>query len=156
MIVAVLVAIALVMATCSLHYAMLRWLSGGMATISMPPGLRVFVMMVVALAAHVAEIGLYAVTYALAEGALGIGGVDGLTSHDALGYFYFSIVSYTSLGLGDVVPVGHIRFIAGMETLNGLLLIAWSASFLYLAMERLWPWRDCAAPSRPANASAEA
>ena len=28
---------------------------------------------------------------------------------------------------------------AGVEALNGLLLIGWSASFTYLAMERYWP-----------------
>jgi hypothetical protein len=52
---------------------------------------------------------------------------------------YFSVVTYTSLGFGDHVPVSHARLIAGVEALNGLLLIGWSASFTYLAMERYWP-----------------
>ena len=28
--------------------------------------------------------------------------------------------------------------LAGMEALNGLLLIGWSASYTYIAMERFW------------------
>jgi len=28
--------------------------------------------------------------------------------------------------------------IAGVEALNGLLLIGWSASYAYIAMERFW------------------
>ena len=67
----------------------------------------------------------------------------GVPVESALDYFYFSIVSYTSLGLGDVFPHGHVRFLTGLEALNGLMLIAWSASFAYLAMGRLWPWRPC-------------
>lgn len=37
------------------------------------------------------------------------------------------------------MPTSHTRMIAGVEALNGLLLIGWSASFTYLAMERYWP-----------------
>lgn len=53
-------------------------------------------------------------------------------------HFYFSIASYTTLGIGDILPRGNIRIVAGLEALNGLVLVAWSASFTYLIMERLW------------------
>ena len=39
---------------------------------------------------------------------------------------------------GDLVPTGPIRFMAGMESVTGLLLITWSASFTYLEMVRYW------------------
>ena len=51
---------------------------------------------------------------------------------------YFSAETYTSLGFGDLTPVGPLRMIAGVEALNGLLLIGWSASYAYIAMERFW------------------
>jgi hypothetical protein len=41
-----------------------------------------------------------------------------------------------------VTPYGSVRLLAGVEALNGLLLIAWSASFLYLEMERYWKRRS--------------
>jgi hypothetical protein len=53
-------------------------------------------------------------------------------------HFHFSIASYTTLGIGDIIAEGPIRIIAGIEALNGLVLVAWSASFTYIAMERLW------------------
>jgi hypothetical protein len=31
-----------------------------------------------------------------------------------------------------------MRLIAGIESLNGLVLIGWSASFTYLTMEEFW------------------
>jgi hypothetical protein len=58
---------------------------------------------------------------------------------------YFSAETFTSLGFGDVTPVGPIRLLAGLEALNGLLLIGWSASFTYIAMERFWE-RDTRSP----------
>ncbi|MBI1170339.1 two pore domain potassium channel family protein [bacterium] len=49
-------------------------------------------------------------------------------AYHALGVFptleecvYFSLVAYTTLGLGDVVPVLGWRILAGMEAANGLL-----------------------------------
>ena len=103
------------------------------------------------LAAHIAEIGLYAVAYALGDGILALGGFGGLAVTIPLDYFYFSIVSYTSLGLGDVFPTDHLRFITGVEALNGLLLITWSGSFIYIAMGQLWPWQTCTEPARAAS-----
>lgn len=51
---------------------------------------------------------------------------------------YFSAVTFTTVGFGDLAPVGPIRFLAGTEALTGFVLIAWSASFTYLEMERFW------------------
>ena len=51
---------------------------------------------------------------------------------------YFSFANYSSLGYGDLVPAGPLRFMAGMEALTGLVLIGWTASFMYLQMRRIW------------------
>ena len=53
--------------------------------------------------------------------------------------FYFSVVAVTTVGFGDVYPVGPIRFMTGMEALTGLVMITWSASFTFLEMQRDWP-----------------
>ena len=63
--------------------------------------------------------------------------LDGLVT-DFLDCVYFSFANYTSLGYGDLVPEGPIRFMAGTEALVGLVFIAWTASFLYLKMEQYW------------------
>jgi len=53
-------------------------------------------------------------------------------------HLYFAAITYTTLGYGDLAPVGPIRFMVGMQSLMGLVLITWSASFTYLEMERFW------------------
>ncbi|MAO57566.1 MAG: hypothetical protein CMM61_17995 [Rhodospirillaceae bacterium] len=109
---------------------------------------RILIIWLLTLFAHVVEVALYAAAYAFGERTLEIGSLDGLQIVGPLDYFYFSIVAYTSLGMGDIVPSDHLRFITGIETLNGLLLIAWSASFIYIAMAKLWSWRTCVEPER--------
>jgi hypothetical protein len=34
-----------------------------------------------------------------------------------------------------------LRHLTGIEALTGLVLITWSASFLFLEMQRYWPTR---------------
>ena len=148
---AVTMSVFLVLVTCLFHFTILCWLAGGMSRIVMSAGTRMMVIVLVALGAHILEIIFYAGAYALGDGVLGLGSFGGIAVVHYFDYLYFSSVTYTSLGLGDVFPGGHLRFITGVEALNGLLLIAWSGSFLYLAMGRLWPWQSCA-ETRPTNA----
>jgi hypothetical protein len=53
-------------------------------------------------------------------------------------FFYFSFTTYTTLGFGDIQPIGDVRYLTGIESLTGLVLITWSASFLYLEMQNYW------------------
>ena len=91
-------------------------------------------------AAHLVEVLLYAVTLSLFDWA-GWGTLAGEIDSGPgwfVDHFYFSIASYTTLGIGDILPRGAIRMLVGVEALNGLVLVAWSASFTYLVMERCW------------------
>jgi hypothetical protein len=47
-------------------------------------------------------------------------------------------VTYTTVGYGDFVPTGAIRFLCGVEALAGFVLITWSASFMFIEMQRYW------------------
>lgn len=91
-------------------------------------------------AAHLFEVLLYALGLSFLDWA-GEGQLTGAVMAETgwfEDHFYFSIASYTTLGIGDILPHGNIRIVAGLEALNGLVLVAWSASFTYLIMERLW------------------
>lgn len=147
MITAIILAVMLVLATFVFHFSVLWWLSRGMAGIRMNGGVRILSIALVALSAHLVEVSAYAIAYAAGDRLFDIGTFGGLAVVEYLDYFYFSIVSYTSLGLGDVFPTNHLRFITGVEALNGLLLIAWSGSFIYIAMGKFWTWDDCIEPS---------
>jgi hypothetical protein len=102
------------------------------------PAFRVGAAVYLLLLAHLLEVVLFGASFYLAVEYLGIGSLKGEFGGDFREYIYFSLVSYTSLGLGDVYPHGPIRLITGIEALTGLMMIGWSASFTYLCMVKLW------------------
>lgn len=128
----------LLAATTLIHYEALRVLGALLPRLRIASRARLIVVIVGTFVAHALEIALYAAAaYALARW-LGAGtlGPAGVPPFDMA--LYFSAETYTSLGYGDVLPHGPLRMLAGMEALNGLLLIGWSASYTYVAMERFW------------------
>ncbi len=90
---------------------------------------RILLIVLMLLATHIFNAGLYGFAYVGAAEIFEVGALGGAPTVRALDYFYFSMVTYTSLGLGDVYPQDHLRFIAGVEAVNGLLFIAWSADY---------------------------
>ncbi len=102
------------------------------------PRFKVLLGVLGALVAHVIEIWIFAIAYLLLIKSNQFGYLTGELQHGLLDYVYYSFVTYTSLGLGDIVPHGDIRYLSGLEALIGLLLIAWSASFLYMEMQKYW------------------
>jgi len=66
------------------------------------------------------------------------GSVAGAHPIGLLDAVYMSAATYTTVGFGDLAPVGPIRFLAGTMALTGFVLIGWSASFTYLEMTHDW------------------
>lgn len=138
LLIAILAAIFLVGATVVIHYEVLRWTSIIIPHISLPPRARIVVVILAVFLGHVVEVMLYALAYFLMHESYGLGHLGGEFEANAIDFFYFSITTFTTLGVGDVHPFGYLRIIAGIESLNGLGLIGWSASFTYLVMEKSW------------------
>jgi hypothetical protein len=103
-------------------------------------GRRRLVGVLGALLAHLVEIALFAVSYALLAPSGRYGQLHGPGNWQgtASDYLYYSAVAYTSLGFGDVTPTGHLRILTAVETLTGLVLVAFTASFLYTSMQLYW------------------
>ncbi|MDN2567576.1 ion channel [Aquibium sp. A9E412] len=53
---------------------------------------------------------------------------------------YLSTVTFSTVGYGDVVPVAEWRLLAGLEGINGFLLIGWSTAYLVAAGTRIGPF----------------
>jgi hypothetical protein len=90
------------------------------------------------LIAHTVEIWIFAFAYYWMHHSQSWGHLEGNYSGSLMDSVYYSFTSYTTLGFGDIVPHGDIRFLTGIESLTGLVLITWTASFLYVEMQRHW------------------
>ena len=154
MIIAFLLSFGIVAFKFLFHFMSLLWLGSKATRFGLSAQAQVLVIVVILFLVHIAEIGIYAITYGISVSALELGVFSGALVTDAMSYLYYSGVIYTTLGLGDIEPQGHIRFITAVEALNGFMLITWSASFTFLAMGRLWPWENqCGKPSRHVNST---
>jgi hypothetical protein len=124
------------------HYEVLRLCNGYLPRLHWVAGrARVLIAMGAAFCSHLAHIAFFAAAYWLLHDTA-LGSLRGQFQNLAANFLYFSAETYTSLGFGDVYPVGQMRLIAGIEALMGLLMISWTASFTYLEMGRNWPAPD--------------
>jgi hypothetical protein len=91
-----------------------------------------------ALLAHMFEIWIFAIAYYFMNHAEGWGKLTGNFDGSLMDCAYFSFTVFSTVGFGDIEPIGHLRYLTGIESLTGLVLITWSASFLYFEMQRHW------------------
>jgi hypothetical protein len=77
--------------------------------------------------AHLAEIALWAGFFVWK---------DALATFELA--YYFSAVTYATIGYGDVVLPGPWRLLAAMEGLTGILMCGWSAAFYFAVVSRLF------------------
>ena len=121
-----------------LHFVILRFMSDRLEALIARRKIALLLGVYGALLAHTIEIWLYALAFHWMISREGFGHLAGAVSGTLSDSFYFSISNYTSLGLGDIHAVGQIRFVAGFEALTGLVLITWTASFLFVEMQKVW------------------
>lgn len=123
-----------------LHYEVLRACIRFLPAVSHARRRRVVILILVILCTHAVEIWLFAFGYYGLLRFDGYGTITGFVEITTLlDHAYYSAMVYTTVGFGDVYPVGPIRFMTGMEALTGLVMITWSASFTFLEMQRDWP-----------------
>jgi hypothetical protein len=136
--IAAAICLGMICFTTTVHYEYLRIVSGVVERMKHRPRWLINLIVISQFFAHTVSVWAYGLLYWVMADYTELGGLSGTHENNFLGYVYFSASTYSSLGFGDVFPVGSLRLIAGVEVLNGLLLIGWSVTFTYLSMQKLW------------------
>jgi len=142
------VCLLLLVATTVTHYEVLRLLTAALPRLRVRPRVQLIFVILGAFAAHAIEILLYGLAFFLLATQFDAGTMGQPGPLPLARCIYFSAETFTTLGYGDVLPHGDLRLLAGIEALNGLLLIGWTASYTYLSMERLWDGKNAEDPPR--------
>lgn len=124
-----------------LHYEALSLLDKHLPKVAhISPRFRVLIGVGAIFMAHVIEIWLFALGFFFTLQFPGMGGLVGnLSGHGVLlDCAYLSFVTFTTLGYGEIVAQGYLRYLTGVEALTGFILITWSASFLFIEMQKYW------------------
>lgn len=79
---------------------------------------------------HFIQSGVWAFTYYL---------LPGITEFETLEKaMYFSLVTFSTLGYGDITISSNYRILTGFEAINGILLIGWSTAFMFSVVQYIW------------------
>lgn len=85
---------------------------------------------IVLITLHIIEIFVWALAYIV---VLPDGELQSLESA-----FYFSAVTFTTLGYGDITLSSDWRLLSGLQAIDGILLIGWTTAFLFAVLQRAW------------------
>jgi len=132
---ALIIGVILFVLSLYLHLTMLR----GAKRISPPEGdphhLRLIGGSVLVLISHLLIAGIFAGGFGLAE-SLGLGGFEKEPTDGWMDYYYFALITVSTVGLGDIYPTGHLRAITGIAAITGFLMISCTAQYVYKTMSQ--------------------
>lgn len=132
-----LLALAMMACCVVIHAAGVTWLLGHLRrTVSPRQNFWRFTNICIRLAGwmilcHLIEIAAWAGLYALSE-----------AMPDTQSAFYFSAVTYTTTGYGDLVLPEEWRLAGAVEALTGILMCGWSTAFFFAALHRMLTGRS--------------
>jgi hypothetical protein len=52
--------------------------------------------------------------------------------------FYFSMVTFTTLGFGDVVLIGQWRTLASIQAANGVIIFGWTTALIFYFIQHVY------------------
>lgn len=99
---------------------------------------KILALIFVVLVLHVLEIWIFGLGYYVLSRDPAFGAIAPTAAIGFLDLVYFSAVTFTTVGYGDFVPTGAMRFLTGTEALTGFVLLTWSAAFTFVEMQRYW------------------
>lgn len=118
-----------------MHAMVMRELYARMCHAGRFAWVRLSLIVMILLATHTVQIIMFGAAYHfMVDSPNGFEGVYDGSFNDSV---YFSAAVYTTVGFGDITPLGYLRLMVSFEALAGLVLIAWSASFTFVAMSKL-------------------
>ena len=134
----VLTTIIAVVVSVIVHYEGLRFLSDKLPMPQHHHRRRIILLILCLMLLHSIEIWIFGLNYFWLQQLEGFGAFVDIEHLGVFDCVYYSASVFTTLGFGDIVTEGPIRFMTGVEAVSGLTFITWSASFTFLEMLKTW------------------
>ncbi|MXO85074.1 two pore domain potassium channel family protein [Altererythrobacter aurantiacus] len=135
MIAALLLGFALFALSLYFHLWMLRWAKAISPAGKDPRHLRLLGGASIVLLSHLVIAAIFAAGMYLAA-QWGLGSLEKDVIDSWMDYYYFALITVSTVGLGDILPAGHMRAISGIAALTGFLMISCTAQYVYKTMSK--------------------
>ncbi len=133
----ILISVTLVMLVVSVHQGMFQLLDILARRLTTVKPRHIAIGIIIGLIAHLLEILLFAggMQFLVGQGKYG----ELISDHpvEFTDVVYFSAITYTTVGYGDITPTNWLRFIVAIESLTGVVLVAWTASLIFIGVQRI-------------------
>lgn len=130
------ISIVLVTVCMAMFYEILAHVWVNLPRLDGHPRLQILATILATFVGHTIAVWAFGIVFYVLAQHMGFGALTGEIDHELIDYVYFSSVSYSSLGLGDVYPTGGLQLLVGVEAITGLILIGWSITFTYLVTDK--------------------
>ena len=140
--ISIFVSVFIMLVTTLIFYDILNGIIRAIANKKLSPRLLLVILMLGIFSAHALSIFIYGIAYWLLAYVSHYPSLEGIDATGFGSYLYYSATTYSSLGIGDVYSRGCMRIITSFEVINGLTLIAWSATFTYFLVQKMWEWNN--------------
>lgn len=101
--------------------------SGGRKKFWFPSNYWLAIIVLILLFVTFLESGIWAVAYLL------LNVIDSMEAS-----FYFSLVSFTTLGFGDITLNENYRLLAAIEAANGIIIFGWSTAIVVAVVQHIF------------------
>tara|TARA_R110000868_G_scaffold237627_1_gene492252 strand:+ start:104 stop:556 length:453 start_codon:yes stop_codon:yes gene_type:complete len=136
--ISIFVSLFIVVITTFLFYEILGFVMRLITNKKLTPRWLLLTLILGVFCAHSASVIAYGLAYWILTGFSHYPKLEGIDANNIEAYLYYSATTYSSLGIGDIFPRGCLRIITSFEVINGLTLIAWSATFTYFSVQKMW------------------
>ncbi len=128
----------IVVLTILVNYEVLNIVWKHLPKIEKSPRKGIVYIMLAIIAGHTFAVWIYGLGYLLIadifyKEVLVEQGFDGFIK-----YLFASAQIYSSLGSADLFSLGTMRFLASIEALNGIVMVAWTFSLTYVVIDKTW------------------
>lgn len=127
----IIASVFLVLVCVFMHYEFLHYWPKLEGYISKRPRGRILRLVLALILLHSVEMVIFGFGFWYLGDAESFAYLIGENTFSLADCIYYAAAVYTTVGFGDIVPLGPLRFLTGLEGLVGFLLITWSASFTF-------------------------